>query len=326
MRETRVARSAANRGWRWVKTLAWTLLALVGIFLAVNIHSLVEGTLYLTQALVWKPHDVQPIQQKGPFAVGYELVGETNAERHETILDALEALGLRATLVPIPGHPLPNILVPLSPQGPYTLLVAHYDKSRETATYQGALDNTGSVALLLSLLTELSRNPPARPTAVLFSAYEEIGSVGAQAFLPWADDNGVLIDEVINLDMVGRDAVAARPSAWPGFYFWLPCIGDMCYDGAEIAQAPSYAQPDRQLLARLDAAFGPDLVRWRRITACGDGNVFQDAGYPTVTLSSSNANYLLLVWEQDSDRIELLDEGALTRARDGLIAYLRLSP
>ena len=310
----------------WVRALAWTVLALVVLLLAVNIHSLREGTLYLRQAICWKPHAVQSIQPQGPFGFCHELVGESNAERHQTILDTLDQMGLGATLIPIPDHPLPNILVTLSPQGPYTLLLAHYDKSRETPTYQGALDNTGSVALLLSCLADLSQSAPCRPTAVLFTAYEEVGSLGARAFVPWAHENGLEIAEVINLDMVGRESVAARPSAWPGLYFWLPGIGELCYDGLEITPAPGYEQPDRPLLARLEAAFGPDLVRWRRITACGDGNVFQEAGYPTVTLSSSNAYYLLRVWEQDSDRIELLDEPSLARARDGLIAYLRSSP
>jgi len=321
-----VPRDTQRRGRIGFRALAWTLLALVGVLLAGNIHSLREGTLYLRQALCWKPHDVQPIQPQGPFGICYELVGESNAERHQTILDTLDQMGLGATRIPIRGHPLPSIFVPLSPQGPCTLLVAHYDKSRETPTYQGALDNTGSVALLISCLAELIQNPPTGPTAVLFSAYEEIGSVGARAFLPWARHNGVEISEVINLDMVGRESVAARPSAWPGFYFWLPMAGHLCYDGIEIAPAPNYAQPDRQLLSGLEASFGPDLVRWRRVTACGDGNVFQEAGYPTVTLSSSNAFYLLLVWERDSDRIELLDEPALARARDGLLQYLRSSP
>jgi len=45
--------------------------------------------------------------------------------------------GLSATLIPVPGSP-PDVLVRLGPDGPVTLFATHYDKSRETPTYQGA--------------------------------------------------------------------------------------------------------------------------------------------------------------------------------------------
>ena len=45
--------------------------------------------------------------------------------------------GLSATLIPVPGSP-PDVLVRLGPDGPVTLFAIHYDKSRETPTYQGA--------------------------------------------------------------------------------------------------------------------------------------------------------------------------------------------
>ena len=50
-------------------------------------------------------------------------------------------------------------------------------------------------------------------------------------------------------------------------------------------------------------------------STCGDANVFQEAGFPAVSLSSDNMYYPDLVWERDSDRIELLDEDSLSLAR-----------
>ncbi len=57
------------------------------------------------------------------------------------------------------------------------------------------------------------------------TAAEERGLKGARSFLTWAKEHDLTLAEVMNLDMLGRDRLAVRPSALPGFYFWLPLLG-----------------------------------------------------------------------------------------------------
>ena len=52
-------------------------------------------------------------------------------------------------------------------------------------------------------------------------------------------------------------------------------------------------------------------------------HVFQQAGIPTVSLSSDDMYYLALVWERDADRLELLDERNLDLARRFVVDYAR---
>jgi Zn-dependent M28 family amino/carboxypeptidase len=249
------------------------------------------------------------------------LVRLGNAARGDAIVGCLRDLNLTPTLVPIPDEPLSNVLALLHQEGPYTLFVAHYDKSRETAAYQAASDNTAAVCALLEAARDLAESPPRRPVAFLFTAAEERGCRGAEAFLSWAGARGLDMVEVINFDMIGRGKLASRPSALPGFYFWLPGLGQVVYNGRGVARGKPYPSPDPGLISRLKALLGDDLVTYQRFTARSDSNVFQAAGIPTVSLSSDDMYYLELVWERDADRLELLDADNLDLARRLVVDY-----
>jgi Zn-dependent M28 family amino/carboxypeptidase len=237
------------------------------------------------------------------------------------VTDTLQEIGLEPLAIPVPDEPLPNLLVRFDKGNSYTLFVAHYDKSRETASYQGASDNTAAVSILLAAARDLATQPPARSVALLFTAAEERGLKGAHAFLAWAQAHDFPIAEVINLDMLGRNRIATRPSALPGFYFWLPFIGEIVFDGRRLRRGTPYPLPDQQLVCRFKHLMGKDIVIYRRFTAYSDSNAFQAAGLPTVSLSSDNMYYLDMVWERDADRVEWLDERNLELARRLLVSY-----
>jgi hypothetical protein len=290
-----------------------TARAWIAAFIGVNIHSLREGLIYLAQMRRWSPKQRIPLRHDGPFGDCYTLVELTNAARSAHIRKQIQRTGVSHQEQQVPGEPLPNFFVRLGPPGPMTLILGHYDKSRETPTYQGASDNTAAVTVLLAVLRELATSAPNRGVGILFSAAEERGYLGAKAFLAHA--HGMQIEAVINCDMFGRGRIAVRPSALPGFYIHIPLAGWFAYDGRRIRRGGAYQQPERNLIARLREAIGSDLVVYRRFTASSDSNVFQAAGLPTVALSSDDIFYLDSVWERDSDQVELLDERHLELAR-----------
>ena len=313
----------SKRGWSpwWIGGLG-LCAAWLGAALAGNRRSLSEGLRYLDDLRAWRPEAVEPVRREGPFGVCHELVALDNAGRCARVAGGLRACGLEPELLAVPGEPLPNLLVRFPGRGPAALLVAHYDKSRETPAYQGACDNTAAVAVLLALAGALARRPPARAVAVLFTNAEERGLLGARAFRQDMLPLGLEVGEVVNLDMLGRGAVATRPSAPAGVYVWLPLLGLFVYDGRALRRGRAFPPPDPALLARLDAASARPLVHYRRFTAYSDSVVFQEAGLPTVSLSSDDMAYLNRVWERDADRIELLDERHLAETLELLLRYV----
>lgn len=300
----------------------WLLVA--ALVVGGNLSSLREGVQYVRHALAWQPRAVRPVDVTGPFGLCYTLSCRTNAERYALIVREIERLGLAYTLIEIPAEPLPNVLVTLGGRGPYTLFAAHYDKTPDDLTCQAAADNTAAVAVLLAALRDLAPDSRVRPTAFLFTGAEEAGLRGARAFVEWAAQQGIEVAEAINLDMLGRGRIAARPSALSGFYFWLPGLGELVYDGRGVSRGEPYARLDPALVARLRAVLGDELVVYRRFTAQSDSNVFQQVGWPTVCLSSDDMHYLNLVWGREMDQVELLDESHLELARRFVVNYSRV--
>jgi hypothetical protein len=304
-----------------LKTAALALGATLGVSLIGNWRSLVEGVRYLRHMQTWQPDAVEPVRHDGLFGICHELVALTNIGRHERIVSFLRDAGLEPELYPVPDEPLPNILVRFDKGGPTTLFVAHYDLSRETPTYQGASDNTAAVSVLLAVARTLSQQPPRRSVALLFTSAEETGMLGAKAFVATLQQQPWQVDGVVNSDMLGRGAVATRPSAPSGIYFWLPGVGTLVFDGRKLRRGKPYPLPDHNLISRLEAAVGQQLVQYERFTANSDSVIFQRAGLPTVSLSSDDMYYLDRVWDRDADRVELLDERNLMAAYQLFLSY-----
>lgn len=302
----------ARRGARWgAIALAGWLLALI----ASNLQSLREGLAYLRQMRRWQPDDRAPLDPGGPYASCFALAREGNAGRYAFLRAALRAAGADPVEIPVPGDPLPNLWVRLGPPGPCLIFSAHYDKSREDASYEAASDNTAAVAVLLSAVVELAGAPVAAPVGFLFTAAEERGCLGARAFVAHAERERIAVAAAINLDMLGRGRIASRPSAMPGFYFRIPPLGQLVFDGRRVRRAGPYPPVSAALLQILRAQLGDDLVAYQRFTARSDSNIFQEAGIATVSLSSDDIFYLDRVWERDADRVDLLDQRHLDLAR-----------
>lgn len=91
----------------------------------------------------------------------------------------------------------PNLLARFGPPGKALLIMAHYDS---VPSSPGAIDNAAAVGVLIELAKVLGDSP--RPVILMFTANEETGLVGAEAF---AERRGSEIDFAIALDLIGGD-------------------------------------------------------------------------------------------------------------------------
>src|SRR5206468_1687414 len=92
-----------------------------------------------------------------------------------------------------------NVIATIGPQtGKAVLLNAHYDS---TPVGPGAADDGIGVATLLEVGSILKEQPLKRPVILLFNEGEELGLVGARAFL--ADSLSRNVDSLVNLEARG---------------------------------------------------------------------------------------------------------------------------
>ena len=297
------------------------LIVLVALTLP-NARALYEGiAYYLVPAVTYNPTPIQPVSRTGRFASLYDLVQLRNVERRDYVLKHLDSANISVTQIPIPNSQTTDIFARLDSTGPYTIFCAHYDKAHDDANFQGASDNTSGVSVLLAAAQELGRSGNADHRAFLFTGEEETGLHGATAFVDYARANQIAVREIVDLDSLGRDELAIRPSAeQPGLFFALPLYGDIAFDGSTFERGRAYPLANARLTQSLLRA-QPDIVVLERFTALSDSNVFQASGIDTVAISSSNMYYLQLAWDTYSDRVELVDEKNLQKAYELVLQY-----
>src|SRR5947209_11141283 len=132
------------------------------------------------QEIAQKPHPVG--------AVEHARVGDY-------IRSQLSGLGVSPEVQETTG--LTNILARLkgTTQGKAVILVGHYDTVMMSP---GASDDGSAVVAMLETLRALKASPPLKNDIIfLFSDGEELGSMGAKAFVykhPWAKDVGVVLN------------------------------------------------------------------------------------------------------------------------------------
>jgi len=297
------------------------LIALAAFILA-NARSLYEGTAYyLLPAVTYNPTPSQPVSRDGRFASVYDLVRLRNQERHNYILKHLDSPSVQVQQIPIRDSQTSDVFARFNSTGPYTIYCAHYDKYYDDANYQGASDNTAAVGVLLAAAQELASRGETGNRAFLFTGGEETGLRGATAFVEYARANHIAIHEIIDVDALGRDALAIRPSAeQPGFFFALPLLGDIAFDGSTLQRGRAYPPANARLTQSLLRA-QPDIVVLDRFTALSDSNVFQANGIDTVAISSSNMYYLQLAWDTYADQVQMLDERNLQKMYELILQY-----
>ena len=154
--------------------------------------------------------------------------------------------------------------------GRYVVVSAHYDHLgvRGGEIYNGADDNASGSAALPALAAYLASNPPRHSFLFVALDAEELGLLGARAFVadPPVPLASVLLN--VNLDMIGHSAAGELYAA--GTYHY-PALGPLVEEAASEAEVT--------LLAGHDS---PDLPARDDWTGLSDHAAFHARGIPFV--------------------------------------------
>jgi Zn-dependent M28 family amino/carboxypeptidase len=136
-----------------------------------------------------------------PLELSQLLEGRDNAEREAAVARYLEARGIpfaRHRFATFEGRG-ENFTVDLGSGDDILVLVAHHDAVPGSP---GANDNAAAVGILLHLLERVAtRLPPRLRVRLLFTAAEELGYLGARAYVKEASLRGVV--GVLSLELCG---------------------------------------------------------------------------------------------------------------------------
>lgn len=167
-----------------------------------------------------------------------------------------------------------NLVARFAPLGeaaagaPVILLCAHHDHLGEgpEGVFPGADDNASGVATLLETARLLAGRAPAAEIRFLFPDAEELGMLGAKAYLArWGKP-----DRVVNLDSVGRAGVMSYRQ-----------LRDPAAADPRLMIHWSSAPSDTALLASLRAqGFRAETGTGPMFALGGDHRVFAEAGVP----------------------------------------------
>ncbi len=143
-----------------------------------------------------RPH---PTDTAGDDAVRARLVGQIRAIGLNAIVRDQFACNSIFKTRGVSCARVRNVIVALGPtNGKAILLNAHYDSS---FVGPGAADDGVGVATLLEIASILKNEPLQRPILLLFNEGEEVGLIGARAFL--GDPLSHMVDSLINLESRG---------------------------------------------------------------------------------------------------------------------------
>ena len=130
--------------------------------------------------------------------------GRAAAER---VAEELRDAGLAVTLQEIPGVPgAVNVIGVLAGSDEAVLVCAHHDHlgTRGGVLYPGADDNASGTAVLLALARALGRTHRGRTVVLVSTGAEELGLLGARAYVARPAFPLEKTRAVLNFDMVGR--------------------------------------------------------------------------------------------------------------------------
>ena len=193
--------------------------------------------------------------------------------------------------------------------GRYIVVSAHYDHIgvRGGEIYNGADDNASGSAALLAFAAYLAANPPRH--SFLFVAFdaEELGLLGARAFVsdPPVPLASILLN--VNLDMIGQSTAGELYAA--GTYHY-PSLGPLVEEAASEAGIAVLAGHD-----------SPELSAGDDWTELSDHAPFHARGIPFVYFGVEDHEY----YHRPTDTVENLTLDFYVDAVDAILGFLLIA-
>ncbi|MCJ7446303.1 MAG: M28 family metallopeptidase [Bacteroidales bacterium] len=246
-------------------------------------------------------------------------VDKINYNRMVFIMKCLDSLNIKYDTIWVPDRAsrLPaytcNIFIKENESNIFTIITAHYDNLNKP-DYQGALDNSSSVAILLNTIQNCKDLLEVKNVAFLFTTMEEQGMFGAEHFLNYTKDHNFKINKVICLDGIGRGDLSAMNNCMGsfGFKFRNWCFKEKLFTGSSFKDCPDYSKVDKSLI-NLNKY---NIKILHSFLSSTDGRVFIRAGIPTIHLTSNDIPHFLKVMHTNQDRIDGLHYRSLKQCEE----------
>jgi Zn-dependent M28 family amino/carboxypeptidase len=257
------------------------------------------------------------------------LATADNDRRREEIVRQMRAAGLEPDIETFVGGRMDapetgyNIVASFGPEaGSEILMVAHYDAIQlKDGAVEGIVDNAASVVAMIEAARRLEARPPGRRVRVLFTDQEELGLLGARA---WIGKHGVeRVAAVVNADvaaygetlMYGTDTGVQSKPVWDALGRVCAARAMSCYGMA--AYPPSddvaFAQAGAPVVSIgfQPAAEAVKLDRFMQLTERG--------GRPSPT----DIPEVLALIHTPNDVLAKADSATITTAADTFEALVR---
>jgi hypothetical protein len=338
---------------KYIKILLSIAIIWLLIFLIINYRSIIEFTEFNIDNKNYKYLSDDLVPKNTDYKILYDLVNlnkdltvipisycssepnynkvispyeKINYYRMLFIMKCLDSLKIKYDTIWVPDKvsrfPVYtcNIFIKNGISNNFTLITAHYDNLKNS-DYQGALDNSASVTIILNVIQKSKDILKDKNVAFLFSTMEEQGLIGAQNFLEYSKHHNFTIKKVICLDGVGRGKLSIMNNCMGSFGFKYRNLffKEKIFTGSEFRDCPKYSKIDNSVI---------DFKKYNikvlnSFLSSTDGRVFIKAGIPTVHLTSSEIIHFLKVMHRSQDKIDGLNYKSLKHCEEILYDYVK---
>jgi len=293
---------------------AIVLVVLVPLFYyLLNVDAVNMGITYLLSGDVTSKNK---LIKDGDFSSLYSLLNLDNGGKYQYINSYVSNLGLKPQSIRLTSSGYSDIFVTSKTEPSAVkkvLFVAHYDTYQSGA---GALDNLGSVSVLLASLRNLKPRIDSGAVSVLFTTGEEDGLVGSKEFVDsYMINNNLKYDLVINLDCVGGgQPIIVSSSNRTGLLLNFFPFGEIMFDGRKFVGDIIVTKPDHNFDR---SKFNVRVVS--SIVGYSDTYSFTSKGMNALHLSSDNMKAIMDYSHTHGDTSELLDQNYMDSTKKAVV-------
>ena len=259
-----------------------------------------------------------------PIDNNFSQVSKINYFRMLYILKCLDSLDIKYDTIRVSDRKSNiygyNIFVKNFESRNLELITAHYDILMRP-NYQGAQDNSASVAILLNVIKKCKSELTNKDVAFLFTTMEEQGCLGAEKFMSYSRYYTYNIKSVLCLDGVGRGdlAVMRNSNGRLGLIYRNLFFKKKVFNGFNSGICPEYSKIPKTVI---DFDKCKIKVLYKFISST-DARVFTSYGIPAVHLTSGDIPHFIKTMHKNQDRIDGLHYHSLIKCEEILVDYVK---